>query len=616
MMGLLESRLARLLGTWAVLLVLIVSLGAVAGAQGLSGDILGLAGFTPSLIEVIRGDARIVIQKNGSGWDLVEPVRDRADQGAVESMLARLGNLTVADVLEGSPEQFGLDSPQATVRLTDGSGQTKELVIGSLRSPVSLFVAPAGSRTVYAVSNVSLARIGQDAAAFLDRVLIELDPAQVVSYEVLSVPATARAALDADEPQVEPQSVEALDGESVIDGLAGDAKDEGEQVVLRASIQNGVWVTDEGYVAFDVDGFLRAVRLVQAADRAMDVPEDAFYPAAGTTHIRLGFASGRTLSIDIGRESGDGKYNYVKVSERDEVYLVPRFQAAHVVGQAMRINDSLITIDPERVSQLTIAIGPGGESVVYRRNNNGLWESNRSIVFNFAPLLEAFNSVEARRAAVPLSDPAGYGFETAPRSVRAEIRFTDNNSINLWIGGPTQAGDGVYVQTSDRPGVYAGVESSVDELIAAAQAVRTRLFPLDAATVTAVEVLEVDASGNARVIRLDKSGSAWEGDGRTVGDSAVQNLLTQLGQLAADDLPAPPEDPDELGFYPASDSKRIIVEFSDGSQRYLDVGGKVEVGSGWFATVNYYVQVSDLDDLMFVREQTLRRIFQALDALR
>ena len=63
-----------------------------------------------------------------------------------------------------------------------------------------------------------------------------------------------------------------------------------------------------------------------------------------------------------------------------------------------------------------------------------------------------------------------------------------------------------------------------------------------------------------------------------------------------------------MGFYPAPESRRIVVDFDDGTQRFLDIGGKVEVGSGWFATVNYYVRVSDLDDLTFVREQTLRRV--------
>src|SRR5690606_36269085 len=99
---------------------------------------------------------------------------------------------------------------------------------------------------------------------------------------------------------------------------------------------------------------------------------------------------------------------------------------------------------------------------------------------------------------------AAYGFETAERSVRAESRFTDNNSLRLMIGGPTAQGDGVYVATSERQGVYAGVEGSVDGLIAAAASVRTRLFPLDASKVTAIELFDVNASGVETAVRWTK----------------------------------------------------------------------------------------------------------------
>lgn len=594
----------RLLIVWFPIMIVLLACTLGAGAQSLSGDILGLAGFSPSLIEVVRSDSRIVLERNGSNWMVVEPVADLADQGAVERLLGRLSNLTVADVLEGDPRQFGLDSPQATVRLVNGTGEAKELLIGDLRSPVSLYVAPAGSSAVYAVSNVSLARLGQNPSAFLDTLLLAIDPAEVVGYEISIMPAASDEA----------ETAQLLD--PVAFGEEAAPASEVDPIVLAATLRDGVWLTDDETVAFDVDGFLRSVRLVQAANRAGDVSAADFYPSPGTAKVSLQLRDGRVVDVEIGAITEDGKYHFVKVAGREQVYLVPRFQAAHVIGQALRINDSLLTIDPERVAQLALSIGPGGDGVVYRRNNNGLWESNRAIVFNFAPLLEAINSVEARRAASVLSDESAYGFETAERSVRAEIRFTDNNSLTLMIGGQTLQGDGVYVSTSERQGVYAGVESSVDELIAAAASVRTRLFPLDVARVTAVELIRVSASGDESAIRWTKSGAEWSSGERTVASNAVTNLLDQIGQLAADDLPQPPDDPAELAFYPAAESQRIIVDFDDGSQRFLDIGGKVEVGSGWFATINYYVRVSDLDDLTFVREQTLRRVLQAMDALR
>src|SRR5690606_7857727 len=129
-------------------LIVWLALGTAASAQLATGDLLGLANFTPTLIEVIRGDSRVVLEKNGSDWMMLEPVLDRANQAAVEELLQRLGNLTVADVLQGEPGQFGLDSPTATVRLVDSQGEARELLIGDFRSPVSLFVAPRGSNEV------------------------------------------------------------------------------------------------------------------------------------------------------------------------------------------------------------------------------------------------------------------------------------------------------------------------------------------------------------------------------------------------------------------------------------------------------------------------------------
>ncbi len=612
-------------------LIVWLALGTAASAQLATGDLLGLANFTPTLIEVIRGDSRVVLEKNGSDWMMLEPVLDRANQAAVEELLQRLGNLTVADVLQGEPGQFGLDSPTATVRLVNSQGEARELLIGDFRSPVSLFVAPRGSNEVYAISNVSLARIGQHPAAFLDTLLLSLDPASIIGYEILIMPEIQEdEAADSQPTALFPPSEEvALAGTEQAGFAPGEGgtsiievgKIEGEAgasepLTIQATRSGSVWLTPEGTVAFDVEGFLRSMRLVQAADRAQDVPEDAFFPAPGAAKIVLNLRGADSVTLEIGVTTPDGKYNYVKVDGRDEIYLVPRFQAAHVIGQALGINDSLLTLDPERVAQLTLSIGPGGEEVVYRRNNDGFWESNRAIVFNFTPLLEAISSVEARRAAAPLDDERGYGFETAERSVRAEIRFTDNNTLRLLIGGPTPQGDGVYVTTSEREGVYAGVQASVDALIEAAEAVRTRLFPLVESQVTGLEIIVVDASGGETRTRIARSGSEWQRNGESVSGADVSNLLSQLAQLSADSLPPVPDDPAELGFYPAPESRRIIVEFQDGTQRFLDIGGKVEVGSGWFATVNYYVHVSDLDDLTFVREQTLRRLFQAMDALK
>ena len=217
-----QSARNRLLIAWFPTLIVLLGFAMAAGAQGVSGDVLGLAGFSPSLIEVERErrpdrsrEKRFRLDGRRAGC---RPGRPEARS---TELIGRLANLTVADVLQGEPEQFGLHAPQANVRLVDGTGETKELLIGDLRSPVSLFVAPAGSPTVYAVSNVSLARIGQNPAAFLDTLLLAIDPAEVVGYEYRSCPLSSRApTARAEEVDMRRLSIRSLCGDAQRWGLA------------------------------------------------------------------------------------------------------------------------------------------------------------------------------------------------------------------------------------------------------------------------------------------------------------------------------------------------------------------------------------------------------------
>lgn len=568
-----------------VLVFVWAMLGAAASAATAHGDILQLQEFHPAIVEIERdGEARVVLEKSGDTWQLMAPVRDLADQQEVDNLIQRLGSLTIADVLPADLNiDFGLESPQAVVRLSDGNGERRELLIGKLRSPVSLFVQPVGSPVVYAVSNVNLARLGQHPMAFLDRTLLQIDPAAVRSIELRYAPATEEADL----------------------------------VHLKVDRQGATWIMSGGTIAFDVDGFLRSVKMVQAAGRlsAREGEETWFFPAAGAARIDLALEDGSVVGLDVGTVTSDGLYNYFRVAGRDEVYLLPRFQAGLIVGQALNINDSLLSIDFDAVNQIKLSIGPEGQEVIYRRNAGGMWESNRAVAFNVGPMLDAIGSIEAKSAAPATFTDEQLGFGTAQGALGIDIEFRDKNVLSLQAGAKTPDGSGVYVRTNERPGIYVGTQSGIDEVIRANAAVRTKLFPLDPAEVTRIRVVE-RLSADERILEVERAGDAWSSGGRTLDATAVNSLLTELGNLAADELPEPPADESALGFYPMDGSMRIQLLFSDGSERHLDVGAKVEVGSGWFATINYYVSVSDLDELTFVREQSLRRVTRAIDALR
>ena len=564
----------------ALLLLLAAPQGSALAAAG--PDFLGLKGFDVSRIEIVRGNQSLVLQNASGVWQVLRPVQDRADQQAVADLLNRLSNLTIADVFTGDHPSFGFNPPTAVVRLIGRNGETKELQIGNLRSPVSLFVRAADSDTVYAISNVSLAGIGEYPMAFVDANLMRVTAENVRRIRVESAP-----------------------------GVAGSRDDEPRTIQVE---RRGVaWMFDSGEIAFDVEHFFRSVRLIQATGQIEGGTEEAqFYPAPGTARITLEFDDGQRVVLDVGNKTDDGQHYYFKVSGRDDVYIVPAFHAQHIVKQAVGINDSLLAFDPARVKELSITAG--GNRTVYTRNNSGVWESNRTVVFNFEPLLEAVASVGASRR---LEEQPGvdYGFGTAPNAVDVGVVFTDGNRLTLSLGAELEGGAEVYLQTSARDGIYVGPASSITELLGAASRVRTRLFPVAMPDVAYVRIQRGGAAAGDGTL-VERSGDGWTRRGAAVDASRVQTLVNALAGMGADSLPPIPDDPSALGFYPAANSTRITIGFADGTERFLDIGAAVQVGSGWFATTSYYVRVSDLEDMVaFVKEQVVRSIVNAAGAL-
>lgn len=596
-----SKRVARLA------LTMVISFGVLAAASlpglaQITGDILGLRGFNPMKIEIRRDGEETVLVKD-EGWRLEAPVEDQADPKAVEELLTRLSNLTVADVLSGDSESFGFDPPQASVRLWNAAGDMRELLIGNLRSPVSLYIKAAGSDSVYAVSNVSLSRLGEYPMGFVDRVLVRLEPDGLHRVDI------------------------AYAGAETEDG-------EGGRVEITLERRGGAWVFgDDKAVAFEVDKFVQNARLIQAARQVPEeeAKEAAFYPAPDTARFRLVSGSGEEIVLDVGSVSPNGMHRYLRVSGREEVYATSRFYGDELIRRAKGVNDQLIGIDFDLVNEFLIDFGDytiraqqpvnpimrsaltQQQGITFVHNSSGAWERNRSVAFNMDPLLEAIRGVNAIGVAPDGADPDAFGFGVISDAMKIDFKFKDGSSLLVEVGAAGQGGR--YIRTSARNGVFVTTETAVDEVREALAEVRTSLMPFEAERVARLSWIKVDASGEESRFELARGEDGWRRGEASVSAREVDNLINALVGLAADSLIEPPETEEMLGFYPAPGSIRLTVGLDDGSEYTLEVGATVEVGSGWFATKNYYVSVSDLADLMFIREQAMRRVLQPLDAL-
>ncbi|MGE5842725.1 MAG: DUF4340 domain-containing protein [Deltaproteobacteria bacterium] len=115
------------------------------------------------------GDQEVRFEKKSGTWEILHPVRSKADPFALTRLLNRLTGLKVLRLVSENPKdlsEFGLREPEVTLAFRAGE-QENTLSIGYI-SPIEkgYYVSKGGDRKVYFIS-------GDDKRA-LDRPLLEL----------------------------------------------------------------------------------------------------------------------------------------------------------------------------------------------------------------------------------------------------------------------------------------------------------------------------------------------------------------------------------------------------------------------------------------------------------
>lgn len=107
-------------------------------------------------IEVVNDKGRFELTKDGDDWKLTAPLEDRANRGAISSLLSTLTSLKAERTLDSSDldlAEYGLKEPKLAVTLTDNSGAARTLKLGDALPLGSTRAALTGDGgTVYLVS--------------------------------------------------------------------------------------------------------------------------------------------------------------------------------------------------------------------------------------------------------------------------------------------------------------------------------------------------------------------------------------------------------------------------------------------------------------------------------
>ena len=142
-------------------------------------------------IEQPAGDAgkgaKVVLKKENNEWQLLEPVKAKANTSNVDSILGNLKELTLNEVISDTSDsyaEYGVDDKSAVhAEFNKGSEVVADLYFGHGGSRGQM-VRLAGKTGVYIIKGYSSYLYTREAKQWRDMVLLKFDDAKVKSVEI------------------------------------------------------------------------------------------------------------------------------------------------------------------------------------------------------------------------------------------------------------------------------------------------------------------------------------------------------------------------------------------------------------------------------------------------
>jgi hypothetical protein len=140
-------------------------------------------------VVIARKSETIRLKRTADGWEMLEPLRGRADRAAVDDMVTSLATARMDREIDASPArpaEFGLDPPEAEVRLeVKGGAAPLVLRVGS-KNPTGVWVyAREGDKPAVITMSESIARdTARPVADFRDRTVLALDRRNLTGLDV------------------------------------------------------------------------------------------------------------------------------------------------------------------------------------------------------------------------------------------------------------------------------------------------------------------------------------------------------------------------------------------------------------------------------------------------
>lgn len=154
------------------------------------GRVLSVESADVTEVTLERPADTIRVKRDGDGWEMLAPVKARADRAAIEEVLTTFTTAKSDREIEAAPAasalaDFGLDKPAARVTLVLKNGRKEGLVLGG-KSPTGAWVyaREADKAPIFALGESVLKDSTRPPADFRDKTVLAVDRKDVTGLEV------------------------------------------------------------------------------------------------------------------------------------------------------------------------------------------------------------------------------------------------------------------------------------------------------------------------------------------------------------------------------------------------------------------------------------------------
>lgn len=382
-------------------------------------------------IDLQRGKEKIRLRRANGGWQITEPVGDRADPEAVDRLLLALRFLEVRD-REAAKDpaavpESGLATPRVRIDLR-GAEDVRLDLGGAAALPGEIFARVGGQSYVLRVPDSIL------------------EPANMPVDKLRDARLTDLSADD-----IEKFTVQRADGE------------------MTVRLERGRWTVEKPVLA---PADPRAVR--DFLDRLLGLAILWFPPAGATprTEALPGQAArlaltprggGEEIAVELSREPADGKFTARFEPRGGLLGVDPAAELLFDISPEMLRDRSLGHVEPDTIDRIVIEAGGGSVSIARRGEEWITADGGRAVdPSRVAGLVEAFNETRAVSFA-----PAAGSEETGLDRPRLRLRFyawLSENTAEEPAGGHLLAGADFGWAAPDG-NVYARVEGSSEKVV-------------------------------------------------------------------------------------------------------------------------------------------------------